>query len=66
MFYKINWINKIEKTEKSLSLELEWKENQRHHIPKKFFPFYVTANSGMVSELVHPKLKKSECWRAWY
>ena len=34
------------------------KEKQKHHIPKRIFLFYVTTNSGMVSELVHPKLKK--------
>ena len=39
MFHKINWINNIEKTEKSLSQDLEWKEKRRHHIPKKFFFF---------------------------
>ena len=66
MFHKINWINNIEKTEKSLSQGLEWEEKQRHHIPKRIFLFYVTANSGMVSEVVHSKLKNSECWRAWY
>ena len=31
---------------------------------KNNFLFHVTANSGIVSELVHPKLKKSTCCRA--
>ena len=34
------------------------KEKQKLHIQKKSFLFYVTTNSDMVPELVHPKLKK--------
>ena len=34
------------------------KETEKHQIPKRIFLFYVSTNSGMVSELVHPKLKK--------
>ena len=40
------------------------KEKQKLHIQKKSFLFYVTTNSEMVPELVHPKLKKSEFLRA--
>ena len=35
-----------------------FKEKQKLHIPKIIFLFYVTTNSEMVPELVHPKLKK--------
>ena len=40
------------------------KEKQKLHIPKRIFLFYVTTNSEMVLELVHPKLKKLKCLRA--
>ena len=34
------------------------KEKQKLHIQKKKNLFYITTNSEMVPELVHPKLKK--------
>ena len=34
------------------------KEKQKLHIQKKKFLFYITTNSEMVPEFVHPKLKK--------
>ena len=37
------------------------KEKQKLHIPKRISLFYVTTNTEMVPELVHPK---SECLRA--
>ena len=55
MFHKINWINNIVKTEKKPIARARMKRKAKTPHSKK-----------MLSELVHPKLKKSEYSRAWY
>ena len=66
MFHIINWINNKKDKKKTITRARmkRLKEKQRHHITKGIFLFHVTTYSGMVSELVHPKLKKSNCSRA--